>query len=229
MPRGDIQIALRAKRGDVHLIDVMRVAKRATEIGIRTAIPARILTYNPTTQKAKVIAEHIVVLNDDFGESELAPMTLEAIPVRWPAAGAGTSYMTFPLVPGDTGHIVISDRSLERWMTTNKPVDPALRHTHNPIDGIFEPGLHADAKPLAATDMTAAVLESGALVKIGAGAQAPANFVALAQALHTYLTALFAAGVPVAMDGGAALQTAWKAYLAANPFTDFSSTKGMVE
>ncbi len=173
MPRGDVQTSLRARRERVTLAEVMRVAARGLRVGIRTTIPCRVLTYDPTIQKAKIIAEHIVVINDDGGEGELPPMVLENIPVRWLAASAGASWLTLPLLPGDTGYLAVSDRSIERWMSTNAPVDPAIRHTHNPIDGIFEPGLHADAVPLSfPTDLTAAVLESS-LIKLGVGALPP--------------------------------------------------------
>jgi len=173
VPRGDIETGLRARRDRITLAEVMRVAKRTTKVEIRTAIPCRVLVYDPVTQKAKLQSEHVIVINDDGGEGELLPMVLENVPVRWPASAAGSAWMTLPLLPNDTGHIVISDRSIERWLTTGAPVDPAARWTHNPIDGIFEPGLHSDLMPLSMpTDLTAMVLEYS-LIKLGAGALPP--------------------------------------------------------
>jgi phage gp45-like len=71
-----------------------------------------------------------------------------------------------------------------------------------------------------------AIPKSGKTFDIGTTAN---DNIVIGQALHAYLTALFAAGTPAGGDGGAALQTAWKAYVLANPFTSFSSTKGRAE
>lgn len=68
--------------------------------------------------------------------------------------------------------------------------------------------------------------KAGGHWKIGGAA---AEAIVTADKLHTYLTALFASGAPVVMDGGAALKAAWTAYLAANAATNFSSTKGQAE
>lgn len=176
MPRGTIQSALRPSRGTTTLAEVMKIALRAAKVSIRTTIPCTVDTYDPATKKATVIAGHVMVLKTDAGERELEPMKVVGCPVRWPGTSAGR--MTFTLAKGDTGHLIISDRSLEQWM--NKPpvldaVDPSARQTHNIIDGIFEPGLMttADAAAVLPTDATGAMLEGAPFIKLGELAAQP--------------------------------------------------------
>lgn len=172
MPRGTPQTALRAPRGKVRLAEVMKVAMRASRIGIRTAIPCTVETYDPILQTANVIAGHIMVINTDAGEREAEPMKVPGCPVRW-LYSKSSGGLTLGLAPGDTGHLIISDRSLEQWRL--KPpvvdaVDPAARHTHNIIDGIFEPGLHTTAEPIIGAATVGAVLEGTPTIKLGATA-----------------------------------------------------------
>lgn len=174
MPPGP-QTGLRPPKGKIHLRDVVKMLLRASRMGIRTAIPCTVETYDPALQKATVIAGNITVLNTDAGEREMEPMKVVSCPVRWPATGSG--YLTFPLIPGDTGHLICSDRSLENWM--NKApvvpaVDPGARHTHNVIDGIFEPGLHPTTAPITPpTALDGTVLEGAPFIKLGALALPP--------------------------------------------------------
>ena len=108
--------------------------------GIRTMIPARVLLYNPALQVADVTLQHNVVLNTDEGEAELIPTIVPQCPVAWPSGTAGTANIQLPLLPNDPGYLLMSDRSLERWITQGIPVDPASGQTHSIIDGVFHPG-----------------------------------------------------------------------------------------
>lgn len=172
MPRGTPQTALRPPRGRVSLADVMKVAARSNRMGLRTAIPCTVETYDPATQKATVIAGHVMVINTDAGEREMEPMKVVQCPVRF-SYGTGGGLTIF-LAPGDTGHLVISDRSLENWMNKTPAidaVDPAARHTHNIIDGIFEPGLHTTTAPIVGAATAGVVLEGVPTIKLGATAK----------------------------------------------------------
>lgn len=191
------QRALGARRSSATLRDVMRVARRAFAVGVRTLIPARVVTYDPATQKANVSLEHITVHYSEAGEQEDLPIVLQSCPVQWMSTLAGR--VTLPLVPGDTGALIISDRSLNKWLQFGLPTDPQFRHMHNPIDGVFYPGLHPDTVPLVPpTSLLAAVID-GPLVDLGVGAT---DFLikgtALSAALTPIITTLTA--VPPAGD-----------------------------
>lgn len=201
---------------------------RNIELGLRVAAPATVVSYNAATQRADLTMGFIPVV---LGPTEvpMQPISLPQVPVAWPRTAAG--YLTFPIVPGDTGLVVFNDRNLGEWLRLGAPTDPKLSRTHDLADGVFLPGLHPDTAPITpATSATATVIE-GPLVALGAAAP-PTNFVALAQALYTYLDAIFTAWTPVPNDGGAALKAAWEAAALAaggQPWTTFQSTKAVAE
>jgi hypothetical protein len=219
------------------LADLLRWLSRAVRLSIRTHVPAKVITYDPARQRATVEVEQLQVVRvtdpkriptnmlalkglPPNAEATLAPFILTEIPVAWPRTAAG--YITFPLAPGDEGELHVSDRSLAAWLQTGTPSDPQLAGTHALKDSVFHPGLHSDPNMMAPTDMTATVLDGAALIKIGAAAVA---FLAKAQPLITALDA-FANAVPVANDGGAAIQAAFKAaWLVQKPLLATVKTK----
>jgi len=167
--------------------------------------------YDPATQKAEVLLGALKTRITASGELPNLPLPV-FVPVHWTRTVA--SYVTLPLAPLDTGYVLISDRSLEKWLELGVPTDPGLRHTHSEIDGIFHPGLHSDLAPIVPpTSQAAAVIESP-LINLGAAAVEPVikatTFIAL---MDTMFAAASAATVP--NDGGAAsfaaFQGAWDA------------------
>ncbi len=160
----------RPRRNKVTLTEFGKTMIRCSKLGIRTMIPARVALYNAATQTADVQMQHNIVLGDDGDEQELLPSIVPACPVAWPSAAAGTAYITMPLAPNDPGYLLISDRSLERWITQGVPVDPGSPLTHNIIDGVFHPSLRPLKDVLKPpTDPAATVIE-GPLIKLGFGA-----------------------------------------------------------
>lgn len=174
------------------LADLLMRIRRATELGLRVAAPARVSAYNPATQRAELVLEQLPVLSTDAGSVPQPPIPLPAVPVAWPRTAAG--YLTLPLVAGDTGLVVFADRGLSEWLRLGIPGDPITRRTHDLADGVFFPGLHPDTSPIAPpTSALAAVLE-GPLVWLGAVATQPAVLGTLLRtALDTYATAITSA------------------------------------
>lgn len=206
--------------------------RRNIELDLRVSMPARVVAYDPTLQKATVRIELLPIKYVGDDEIPDVPIVLTQIPVRWPRSMGGLCYQTMPVLPADTGHVLFTDRSLSVWLLTGNPVapvDPVTGRTHALSDAFFEPGLHTDADAITPpTDLTAHVIE-GPLVKIGAGALPVTGSLALAQALHTYLVGLWTAIVPVALDGGASLKSTGLAYLGSSPFTAFATIKALGE
>lgn len=179
---------------------------RNTKLGIRTAVPGKVVTYNASAQTATIQLEIIPVLNTETGVQPQLPLKLVEIPVAWPRTSAG--YLTLPLVPGDTGQLFICDRSIDKWTTQGVPVDPGFNHTHNLIDGVFYPGLHPDTTPIVpATSGTATVLE-GPQIHIGQGATIAIALATLVEAELTKILAAITAAAVVPGDGGAAFKAA---------------------
>ncbi len=207
---------------------LLKLRERNVALESRVAAPVRVILYYPATQKVDLRIENLPVRFVGDEEVPDAPILLPQVPVRWPRTGAG--YITFPLVPGDTGHVVFTDRCLGQWLLTGNPgapVDPLNGRTHSLGDAVFEPGLHTDSDPIVPPTSLAATVVEGPLVQLGVGAT---QFVALAATLHSYLVAMFTAAqvagsANVGAVSGEVEADACLIYLAANPFTAFAATK----
>lgn len=158
---------------DPTLTDVLSLLKRSVQADVRTHIPARVITYNVDTQEASVSVESLTVIpnrndpTDRNAETVLPPIRIDGVQVAWQRTAAG--YVTFPLLPGDTGYLEIFDRSIDTWRKAGVAADPGLDHMHNLSDCVFVPGLWSKVNPIPATDQTASVFH-GTLMKIGRAA-----------------------------------------------------------
>ena len=104
---------------------------------VNTAIPARILKYDPSKQEAEV-QPLIKRRYKDGTVVSRAPIT--GVPVVFPAAGGGI--ITFPVVVGDTVLLIFSQRSIDRWVRSEGgEVDPGDNRKHDISDAMAIPGL----------------------------------------------------------------------------------------
>lgn len=159
---------------DPKLADLFRAALRNLKVQIRTHTVGTVISYDATTQRADVLVDVLQVVRDNFTPATpatpnpvatLPPVELKGIPVAWPRAGS--SYLTFPLLPGNKGEIHIQDRNLGQWIQLGQAADPVSTITHALTDGVFHPNIYPDTDPIAPpTDQAAAVLEGDA-VKLG--------------------------------------------------------------
>ena len=174
--------------------EVMREAFRAQVAMMHTAIPARVESYDHTTQKATVrptvrfrrIVDDSVTGNKTF-ETYIAP-AIGNVPVAFSKA---TGYAdTWPLTVGDTGMVVFQERSTDEWRATANPdSDPADYRRFDLADAIFIPCQTSPADPIGASgiDAAARVLEAPTLLL---GDSTATSFVALATAVLTELQAI---------------------------------------
>jgi hypothetical protein len=160
------------------LTDLFRINNRKLKVTIRTATVGAIAVsdqqptgYDTATQLCSVLVQQLTtIVNPDVqqgaGSTILQPpVLLVDVPVAWPRTAQG--YLTFPLTIGDTGELIVQDRSLAEWRKKGIPVDPIDNWTHNRGDAVFHPGLHADTNPIVPpTDLTGTVID-GTLVKLG--------------------------------------------------------------
>jgi len=174
----------------------MAVKMRTATVGTVTATGLQPLGYDPAQQLCSIEVQQQTTLidPDDSTKSILQdPVVLANVPVAWPRTSAG--YLTFPLAVGDTGELIIQDRSLTEWLKKGSPVDPIDNWTHNISDAVFHPGLHSKIDPiLPPTDITATVLE-GTTIKLGRTALPIVNTLVLEQALIAAMSAMFTAGI----------------------------------
>ncbi len=184
------------------LPDLFLVALREAALQLRTHSVARVVAYDPATQTASLSGELLQVVKDLLTTPTPAnpnptniqePVLLQGIKVAWPTTAAG--YLTFPLVPGDTGELHVQDRSIDQWRATGIPSDPVSAFIHMLGDSVFHPNIRPDANPIVPpTSLVATVLE-GPLVHLGRLAVEPVlKGATVATAFTAYTTAVAAAG-----------------------------------
>jgi len=204
-------------RENPSLPDLLERVARNVCVSIRTATVVSVapsqkqpLGYDPDTQLCSLLVQQLTVTTNPkkatgVGSTITQPAVLLVnVPVAWPRTGAG--YLTFPLTVGDTGELIIQDRSLQEWLKKGFPVDPIDNWTHNRGDGVFHPGLHSNRpdKRLPATDQTAAVLDGPALAGVKLGRLALSPLVkgdVLAAAFTTYNATVQAAATLAGLGG----------------------------
>jgi len=165
------------------LADLFKAWGRRLRLSLRTNTVATVLAYNATTQKAKVTVDILQILkvlnpltpgadpNQSNQEVEAQPGILNDIPVAWPRTTVG--YLTFPLIPQDTGELIIQDRGLQQWLKRQEvlPVDPVQAATHALQDAVFHPGLHDNIDAIVPpTVQTATVLHGDTFIRLGRAA-----------------------------------------------------------
>ena len=124
---------------DVSLEDVLNAFIEQYAASLNTAIPGRIITYDPETQKATVQPTIQRVLNS--GDT-ITPQPISGVPVLFPSGNTGV--MSFPIVPNDKVLLVFSQRSIDRWVfgKGEDPINPRDRRKHDRADCVAIPGLY---------------------------------------------------------------------------------------
>ena len=136
---------------------------------IHVSMPATIVAYNPALQTCTVKP----CISGRYADAELEILvpfplpTISNVPVRFPS---GTGFaITWPLIPGDTVHLIIADRSMDEWKSTGAPENiPQDIRRFDLTDAIAVPGLRPLTNPIPATGWSATgmVLE-GASIQLG--------------------------------------------------------------
>ncbi len=112
---------------------------RAAEI--RTAMPARVASYNLTTQTADV--QPTVWRQGE--ESPIVP----SVPVIWPRGG--DSYLAMELTSADSGLLICCETDLAEWRRTGESGAPADEASHHLQNAVFLPGLSPSTRTLSQT------------------------------------------------------------------------------
>jgi hypothetical protein len=112
---------------------------------VHTAFPAKI---------TKIISTNFVsvqpLLKRKYTDGTLVELpVIQNVPVLSP--NNGTYWIRLPMKVGDTGLVLISERSLDVWKVSGGSVDPNDPRTHDLTDGVFIPGLYPMSKPIIPT------------------------------------------------------------------------------
>lgn len=208
--------------------DVQRLASEAAIGAIQTALPATIVDYDSSTQKATVAVVPCFRRRERGALTCFRPNPIPNVPVVFPSS-AGYS-LTFPLTAGDPVTLVFSGRSMDEWLLTGEAeTEPADPRRFSLIDAIAIPGGRPFVDPLAGVDDSAMVLTGD---EIRLGSVSASDFVALSSLVDSNFTAimnLLVSWSVVPTDGGAALKTAAIALAGTGIPVDTSASKVKAE
>lgn len=188
---------------------------------VHTALPGRIVSFDPGKQTAEVeICIQSWMKVEGGWEKWPAPL-LPRVPVLFPRGGG--AFITWPIKKGDYCLVIFQERSIDQWCQRGgTQVDPIWRWEHDLSDAVCIPGFYPypealrdfdpDAICVAFEDGNAKLRVTKDAVEVGGAT----DFVALAGKVDAALEALkevFANWTPVTGDGGTALKTALTALL----------------
>lgn len=136
--------------------DIVKQAISSYLNSIHTCLPAKIIDYDFTLQKANVQP----VLNKKFlnGDTPQMPV-ISNVPVVFPRGGGFN--MSWPLNPGDTVLLVFSERSMDNWLQTGGIVTPLDPRKFDLSDAIAIPGLIPFSEPSGIQDNESFMIRNG--------------------------------------------------------------------
>jgi hypothetical protein len=112
----------------------------ASLAGLRTHIPAQVVSYDAATNTVSVQPCIQVIRSED--PTNLSPRNLpvlENVPVR--QYGSGKLFFTVAPAVDSYGVLHIMDRDLHRWLSSGGIVYPGASRKFDLSDAIFEPGI----------------------------------------------------------------------------------------
>lgn len=129
------------------LQDLLARFRASIVADLHTALPGKIVRYDSSTQKADVQLLIKERYTDEAGATQVRDLpVIPAVPVQFP--GAGGYRITFPIASDDTGLVVFSESSLDKWLVAGGTVDPSDDRRHDLTDAVFLPGLRDFGHPL---------------------------------------------------------------------------------
>lgn len=144
------------------MAEVILQAVKARMIDLRVCLPAKIERYTPSEQKADITPLLRKKYKLDNAEVDMPVIT--NVPVQWPSAGRGSSFLHLPLKAGDLGMAIFCDRSLDLYLSGDgSKVTPNDVRMHNITDAIFIPGVLPFKVALEDIPADNAVLQNGSM------------------------------------------------------------------
>lgn len=179
------------------LEEVLRAAIDYRLLGVHTALPARVESYDAASQKisAKPLVRALTPTADGGELNESVPI-INDVPVVFPRAGG--FFISLPVQQGDHVLLIFNERSVDKFIAgEGDEVDPIDPRDHDLSDAVALVGFYPFSKSLADAISANLVLgkEAGTQVhikdgEIDLGSENAADFVAQAQKVLTELSAI---------------------------------------
>lgn len=121
---------------------VFQIAVDSRLADVNTCLPGEVVSYDRDTQTAKIQPS----LKIKYADGSLVDRPIiNRVPVQF--SGTQEIKIHFDLKPGDTGILVFSQRSLDKWKETGGVVSPDDSRKFNLSDAYFLPGARPAATP----------------------------------------------------------------------------------
>jgi hypothetical protein len=223
----------------VELIEILQQAFRGEREDIHTALPGKVVTYDPQTQLADI---QLMIKRPVFDDTDTRQMgesfpILPSVPVRWPQAG-GYAFV-LPMQPGDFVWVEFSESGTGEFRSTGQESEPFDVSRHTITHPYCSPGAPPDVAAMTDTAVQTGervvigqlgtefqVQIGAAVIALGAGAT---DFVALASLVMARLNRLQAAFDAhvhaTAAAGPPSIPTAVPGVIPVGTLADVASTK----
>lgn len=210
---------------DVSLDELLELAREAHAAELHTGMPARVVSYDASTQRADVrpVVQRTVPRVDGGTHLEDLPV-IRSVPVLWP--GGGGFAIHCPLAAGDDVYLLIPEQDPQSFLESGTPGAPIDHRRHHLAGAFALPVVRHRGRAIAGTSSTELVMGrdngtgpavriSNTAIKVGRNATSKAtradnldlhleaisnDLVAIATAAGTTATNYGAAG-KLALDG----------------------------
>ena len=114
---------------------------------MHTSLPAEIVSYDHGKNLAKVrpMLKRKYKSQDEAVELPI----ISNVPIAFQRMGNG--HLRIPVNPGDTGHVIFNERSIDGWLQSGGIIDPNDTRKHSLNDAVFYPGLVPQNKPMSSS------------------------------------------------------------------------------
>lgn len=178
------------KGTSISLAELLSRAHESRLADVWTALPGKIITYDPATTTADVqpVIKRPVPTEDESLTHEDLPIIPNVL-IAFPRGTGGAFCITWPLVPGDHVMLVFTTLPMGQWRTKGVPTEPGDVRLHGLGSCMAYPGIGPDVEVLPSAVLPALVME-GPAIMLGAAA---VQSVALGEATQAWLDAVVAA------------------------------------
>ena len=235
--------------------EVFRAALDYVLSDVHTALPGRIESYDPATQKANVkpLIKRLVATESGEELVEELPV-IPQVPIVFPRTTA--FHITFPVAAGDHVLLVFNERSIDNFLAGDgEDTDPDEFRMHDLTDAVAFVGFYPDSKAIAEPSADSLVMGHAegvsvhvAADKIELGERNSGDAASLDSLVQTELARIkteletiyndmtslktaFSTWTPAPQDGGAALKSAtasWSASSLPAPATPEATASELV-
>lgn len=146
----------------------------------RVCLPVEVQSYDANTQTVSVKPDIQDTYLDENGVTQTEVLqVLSGVPVQF--SRGGTMRITFPVKQGDTGIIIMADRSLDLWLGLSTPADtaPTDARRHHLADAVYVPGVNVQGQAWSNADPD--------VITVGDDTASSSDFAALANKVLTQL------------------------------------------